>query len=93
MPGMAASNIESTVIEFHHELVAFDKRSEAVAFTFRVPESQFRQVALIANVPEDDPVALYDYALTSQQARAAIRILGVRVKADKYDFFLETRRD
>ena len=78
--------------QIRHELVGFDRRTDMMAARHEIPFASLQAAKKIADVGPDDPDAAYSYALSWQQAKMIAALLGIRLAADEYEYFLEPFR-
>jgi hypothetical protein len=76
-----------------HRLVGYDRRTDRATVRFDVPGKLLPAAFRIAQVPGDDPDAVWSYPLCSDQARELADLIGAKLDADGAEFFLEAFAD
>jgi hypothetical protein len=72
-----------------HRLTGYDKNTELLAVERDVPAKHINRVKEIARVGPDDPDAVGSYPLDRDQAERIAYLLGTKIDARSYNFFLE----
>jgi len=76
-----------------HRLVGYDRRTDRPRVRFDVPNTVLPQAKRIAQVPEDDPEAMWSYPLSQTQARHLAHLIGAQIDPGESEFFLESFAD
>jgi hypothetical protein len=75
-----------------HRLVGYDRRTDRLKQRFNIPTSRLADVKRIADVPQDDPDAVWSYQLSAAQARQVASVISSKLDPDA-EFFLEAFAD
>jgi len=72
-----------------HRLVGYSPASGRVAVEYEIPGSKLDHAKRVAGVGADNPDAVLCYRLTGQQTRNIAGAIGIVVKADALNFYME----
>ena len=76
-----------------HRLVGYDQKTDRVKVSFNVADHLLGDAKSIANVPNDDPQAVWSYALSRDQVYRLAKLIRARVDPGQAEFFLEAFAD
>jgi len=72
-----------------HRLVGYDPASGQVAAEYEIPEAKLDYAKRVAEVGADDPDTVLCYRLTGQQTCDMAGAIGIVIKADALNFYIE----
>jgi len=79
-------------MQLTHRLVGYDRRTDRQKQHLDIPETRLADAKRIANVPQDDPNAVWSYQLSASQACHVAAVIGGTLDPDA-EFFLEAFAD
>ena len=72
-----------------HSIVGYDRVSEKVAFTMKVPNTQNALLRRFVNFEPDDPNGYDAYDINYSTAKELVSLLGGTIPSKSLDYFIE----
>jgi hypothetical protein len=76
-----------------HRLVGYDLQTDKRKVYFDIPDHLLGDVKKIAQVPDDDPDAVWSYAVSDSQVRRLAELINAEIDPTIGEFFLEAFAD
>ncbi|MSP02349.1 MAG: hypothetical protein EXR07_15055 [Acetobacteraceae bacterium] len=80
---------DGSTLAAHHQIVAYDRQTDELAFELPVPGFLDSLAIKIAEAPQDDSEGAFSYGLGSHKVEAFRFLLGLRSDLARFDYFLE----